>query len=348
MGDLDNTATMEPDQVAMDTSTITFHHHGKPINFSFPKDSTLIDLSDRIEKELNIPLDRQKLYITPKIGMLKPPYSSATNHSLDSLSGKKITLMGSTLAETQSLSNSISQASAAVSSRRHSPIPTATPVRTRDSQRVKDDAMYTFHTIRPLPYLRKPERSEGLLERLKDDAGIRAAMRKWKFSVGLLTEMDPAQHTTHESRTLGLNRNQGEVIELRLRTDAYDGYRDYKTIRKTLCHELAHNVWGPHDQNFWKLCREIEAVVERDDWTRGGRSVGAQTYYEPTQEELDHVDGGGWSGGEFVVGRKPGSTAAGEDAGLSRREILARAAEERIRRQRGELDRNQRDGDQAS
>jgi hypothetical protein len=208
--------------------------------------------------------------------------------------------------------------------------------------------MYTFHTVRPLPYLHKPDRSLALLERLKEDAGIRAAMRKWKFSVGLLTEMDPAQHTTQESRTLGLNRNQGEVIELRLRTDAYDGYRDYKTIRKTLCHELSHNVWGPHDQNFWKLCREIEAVVDRDDWTRGGHSVGGQTYYEPTQEELEHVDGGGWTGGEFVVGRRPGAAVTGEDAGLSRREILARAAEERIRNQPGDsVDKDMGKPDQA-
>lgn len=50
--------------------------------------------------------------------------------------------------------------------------------------------------------------------------------------------MDPLSNTqsSHEgtTRLLGLNRNRGEVIELRLRTDAYDGYRDYKTIRNTL------------------------------------------------------------------------------------------------------------------
>lgn len=161
-------------------------------------------------------------------------------------------------------------------------------------------------------------------------------MRKWKFSVGLLTEMNPVEHTTRESKTLGLNRNAGEVIELRLRTDAYDGYRDYKTIRRTLCHELAHNVWSDHDGNFWKLCREIEKVVERDDWTRGGRSVGGERAYEFAEGEgEEHVDGGGWSGGEFVVGRGPG---AGDTDGLTRREILARAAEERVRRLRREND----------
>ncbi len=86
------------------------------------------------------------------------------------------------------------------------------------------------------------------------------------------------------------------MIELRLRTDAYDGYRDYKVIRKTLCHELAHNVWGEHDQHFWKLCREIEAEVDKNDWRRGGHSIGSQEFYNPNDEgEDEEADGGGWS-----------------------------------------------------
>jgi hypothetical protein len=202
---------------------------------------------------------------------------------------------------------------------------------------VQDEAQYTFHTLRPLPYLPNSDRSLRFLERLRDDAGIKAAMRTHKFSVPLLTEMDPAMHTTHESRTLGLNRNQGEVIELRLRTDAYDGYRDYKTIRKTLCHELAHNVWGPHDRNFWDLCKQIEKEVDRDDWRAGGNSVGNVEYYEPAEDEM--YDHGGWTGGEFVLGgggdgeTVVGSTGRAIPAGnLSRREIIARAAEERAKK----------------
>jgi len=310
---------------------ITIQYHGSPVHFSLPSSSRLSDLADQINEELDVPLLRQKLYITPKVGIIKPPFTDQTNLSISTLLDKKIVLMGSTVAETTALSKSISRASMASS--RKSIIPKALPARTRDPKKAQEEVMYSFHSIRPLPYFRNAAKSQAMLEKLASDAGIKAAMRKWHFSVGLLTEMDPAEHTTHESRTLGLNRNAGEVIELRLRTDAYDGYRDYKTIRKTLCHELAHNTWGEHDSNFWKLCREIEAVVERDDWTRGGRSVSSQVYYEPSQEELDHVDGGGWAGGEFTVGRKPGASSDGE-MGLSRREILAKAAEERAKRAR--------------
>lgn len=157
--------------------------------------------------------------------------------------------------------------------------------------------------------------------------------------------MDPAAHTTHESRTLGLNRNKGEVIELRLRTDAGDGYRDYKTIRRTLCHELAHNVYGEHDGDFWALCRRIEGEVERGDWRAWGRRLTEEVFYEPGEGEGEHVDGGGWSGGEFVLGvgtggrSGSGSAGMGEAGGqLSRRDILARAAEERMRKQRAAED----------
>lgn len=180
-------------------------------------------------------------------------------------------------------------------------------------------------------------------------------MTKHRFSVGVLTEMNPADHTTHESRTLGLNRNRGEVIELRLRTDAYDGYRDYKTIRKTLCHELAHNVFGEHDRQFWDLCGQIEREVERGDWKSGGRALTDEVFFDGEGEDSgeQHIDGGGWTGGEFVLGGGGGgstnsqgkttatttttTTTAGQTAtiqGLSRRDLLARAAEDRMKRQR--------------
>lgn len=156
------------------------------------------------------------------------------------------------------------------------------------------------------------------------------------------------EHTqsNHEgtSRTLGLNRNRGEVIELRLRTDAYDGYRDYKTIRKTLCHELAHNVHGPHDRNFWDLCKEIEKEVEKADWRSGGHSVGGGEFYAGGDDgDEEHYDECGWTGGEFVLGASSSggaestgtATGGGSTQGMSRREILAKAAEERLKRASG-------------
>jgi hypothetical protein len=70
-------------------------------------------------------------------------------------------------------------------------------------------------------------------------------MQQHRLSVGLLTELAPHEHPG----LLGLNVNAGEAIKLRLRTNELDGFRLYTEVRRVLCHELAHNVWGEHDNN---------------------------------------------------------------------------------------------------
>lgn len=320
--------------------------HNKPVAIPiYHDDATILDLSDTIAEDLHIPPSNQKFLITPKVGLVKPPFKDP-NLLVRTLQDKKIVLMGATASEVQEMESDIAERKARIG-RRRAALHAGRKVKAntqRDWKKVQDEAQYTFHTLRPLPYLPNPEKSLRFLKRLRDDAGIKASMRKHGFSVGLLTEMNPAEHTSHESRTLGLNRNRGEVIELRLRTDAYDGYRDYKVIRKTLCHELAHNVFGPHDQHFWKLCKEIEAEVDKNDWRRGGHSVGGEEFYNPNDEGIDEeADGGGWEGGEYVLGVAPAgssvSVAAPGDT-LSRREIMARAAEERLRKQKEAKDVN--------
>ncbi|KAI1106781.1 WLM-domain-containing protein [Jackrogersella minutella] len=306
-------------------------HHGKQYSLNIDPTATIADLANEIEAELFIPVSNQKLMIA-KLGLFKAPFD---DRPVAELQDKKITLIGSSSAEIASLASASKRAAerqAHLSSARRN-LPKA--FSRRDPQRAQEDNTYNFATLRPLPNLPNPGRSLAFLERLKNDPGIRTAMRTHKFSVGLLTEMDPLSYTesSHEgtTRILGLNRNKGEVIELRLRTDAYDGYRDYKTIRNTLCHELAHNVHGDHDRNFWDLCHQIEREVAKADWKSGGRSVGESEFYEPSEEVA--YDHGGWTGGEFVLGGGGGAATAGQGT-LSRREAMAKAAEERIKKQK--------------
>lgn len=89
---------------------------------------------------------------------------------------------------------------------------------------------------------------------------------------------------------------------------------------------------GDHDEAFWKLTRRIEEEVERGDWRSGGRSLTDEVFYEPG-EDVGEVDGGGWTGGEFVLGGG-GGDGGGEMGGIGRREAIARAAEERAKKQR--------------
>ncbi|CAI7650540.1 unnamed protein product [Penicillium manginii] len=312
---------------------LTVHHQGTAHNFSLSASATLQDLSATIEASLNIPTANQKLLIAPKPGMQKAPFSPTRLDTILQLSSPKfkITLLGTpaqaiadlnTQAETNRRHEE-ARASALASARRNK----KTPARSNNTIATLSSSSksYTFHKLLPLSYLPRPERSLDFLKRLRDDPGIRAAMAKHEFSVPLLTEMNPAEHTSGDhqgvSRTLGLNRNRGEVIELRLRTDAYDGYRDYRTIRKTLCHELAHN---------------IEREVEAADTSAGGRRLTQQEFYNPGDWEQaqgeEEVDECGWTGGEFVLGGSSGSSASA--SGESRREAIARAAEERMKKER--------------
>ena len=88
--------------------------------------------------------------------------------------------------------------------------------------------------------------SSGTLgSRLANDPAIQHVMHTHRFSVGVLTELAPHE----QPHLLGLNVNAGQAIKLRLRTDRYDGFRTYKEVRRVLCHELTHNVWGDHDDN---------------------------------------------------------------------------------------------------
>ncbi|KAJ1337924.1 WLM domain-containing protein [Microdochium nivale] len=323
-------------------ANITFTYRGKPHSLHFDDTASLAHLCAAIQDDLSVPVENQKLLVS-KLGTLKAPFPD--DMSLKQLEGKKITLMGTPNVEIAALNRASAAAAARqahlVAARRNPP-----KLRSRhDPARAQQDSTYTFMQLRPLPGLPHPSRSLAFLERLKADPGIKAAMLKHKFSVGLLTEMDPLSYTesNHEgtTRILGLNRNKGEVIELRLRTDAYDGYRDYKTIRNTLCHELAHNVHGPHDRNFWDLCHQIEREVAKADWKSGGRNVAGSDFYEPADVESEEIayDHGGWTGGEFVLG---GGTSAGSSSNtaaaisgvnaLSRRDIIAKAAEERMKK----------------
>ncbi len=306
--------------------------------------------------------------------------------TLDALRSKKIVLMGPTASELASVeskphsgpssssrspyavSAASAAAAAAASARQQQP-------RNNFSADSADSTTYTFTTLRPLPHLPHADRALAYLERLRADPGVRAVMRAHRWRVALLTEMDPAQHTAHDAaggttRILGLNRNRGEAIELRLRTDAYDGWRAYTSVRATLCHELAHNEHGEHDARFWRLCREVERHVQRADWRRGGRALTDEEFYDPEAavaaaarhgrgggggglgegEGGEVHDHGGWIGGEYVLGGGGDGSGTGGDGGtgggggsgdgqaappvLSRREILARAAEERMKQQR--------------
>merc|ERR1712192_368519 len=75
---------------------------------------------------------------------------------------------------------------------------------------------------------------------------------------------------------LGFNQNFGQKIVLRLRTDDCKGFRPYYDLINTLLHEITHNVFGPHDEKFWALFRELKKEYDtfHDAYSRSGKSIG--------------------------------------------------------------------------
>lgn len=117
------------------------------------------------------------------------------------------------------------------------------------------------------------ERAMEVLRRLASDPGITGVMdaHGWYGGrrVGKLCEMPPeGKVSLGEMCVLGYNVNNGREIHLRLRTDDYLGFRDYVTVRKTLLHELAHNVHSNHGPEFRALNSQLNAECERFDWKR--------------------------------------------------------------------------------
>ncbi|RAL39360.1 hypothetical protein DM860_002893 [Cuscuta australis] len=116
-----------------------------------------------------------------------------------------------------------------------------------------------------------PPASEALklMHKLSADPGIVAVMNKHRWHVGIMTEMAPIGYVGVSPKCLlGLNKNQGEEISLRLRTDDLRGFRKYQSIKKTLLHELAHMVHTEHDTNFYALDKQLNEEAATLDWTK--------------------------------------------------------------------------------
>ncbi|KAK9240008.1 WLM domain-containing protein [Lipomyces kononenkoae] len=316
-------------------------HVGVNHEITLSPTSTLGELQSELEDLTDIPPAYQKLML-PKYGVAK--VEDAETRLVDILpsalaSAKPIKLM--LIGTKPALADIVKELAPRPSLTRQ---PRISPLGSGRSKRPLPDPEsleYTFHKLIPLPFLPNPDKSLAVLERLKADRGVKAVMKKYRWSVPVLTELDPASNSTHDSKLLGLNRNKGEVIELRLRMDDYDGWRDFKSVRKVLCHELAHNVHSGHDRPFWELTKTLEReVVELDPFGGGGHKLTNEEFYTPPDEE-EIEDSGGWEGGSFVLGSgesdrdgNPGEITTDDVRRLSPRELMLRAAELRMNQKR--------------
>ena len=151
-----------------------------------------------------------------------------------------------------------------------------------------------IHRIHPLTELPRHNEADAILKKVASDPAIVAILEKYRWNIGQLSELSPLQQ-----KLLGLNKNKGEEILLRLRhlvspmgEDAL--FLPYTEIIDTMLHELSHCVHGPHDEKFYTLYRELHAEYKKADWRGGlGKKVGGTEIYKPPPEEVSRSGGGG-------------------------------------------------------
>ncbi|CAJ1965548.1 unnamed protein product [Sphenostylis stenocarpa] len=139
-----------------------------------------------------------------------------------------------------------------------------------------------------------PPPSEALkrMHMLAADPGIVAVMNKHRWRVGIMTEMAPVGYVGVDPKCiLGFNKNHGEEISLRLRTDDLKGFRKYESIKKTLLHELAHMIYSEHDVNFYALDKQLNQEASSLDWTRSASYTLSGVRNTATYEDNVIADG---------------------------------------------------------
>lgn len=300
---------------------------GKNYDVEINRDATLFNLQEELEHLTGVPMENQKVML-PKRGLAKPELSQMLVSDLvpgvleHSSKKPKIMMIGTR-----------SNVAELVQKMRDPKPPARQPRFTfhepavRQDRAAESNSPHTFEKLLPLEFLPNSLGALQILKRLRDDLGVKAVMHKYKWTVPVLTELDPASNTQRDSKLLGLNRNHGQVIELRLRTDDYEGFRSYNSIRATLCHELTHNIYGEHNRDFWNFCKTLEReVIALDPFARQGNQLSNQEVYQPA--EMEHEDGGGWIGGSFVLGggdtSEPGQhqTTTEELLSMSERQLM--------------------------
>ncbi|KAJ7640979.1 WLM-domain-containing protein [Roridomyces roridus] len=191
-----------------------------------------------------------------------------------------------------------------------------------------------------ITHLKGRPKEDRALEMLQKIASlVKPIMRKHGWFLPVLSEFFPSQ-----DNLLGLNVNAGQKILIRLRpAHSPDSFYEEEDVIQTMLHELTHNVHGPHDDKFYKflsgLQDEFDALQSSGYAGEGffskGHRVGAEVSHDlpPHLARLKALEAaekrrnmGGVLGGR---GRALGGRI--NTAGLTPRELAARAAERRAR-----------------
>ncbi|GAC95009.1 hypothetical protein PHSY_002582 [Pseudozyma hubeiensis SY62] len=327
----------------MESFKLTFVH--RKTNHTLEEltaDTTLMELRYAIEEVTFVPVDKQKLLVPRSAGIAdlnsRPDGNAEADHrtlaeaGLARNSDVKVTVLGPSSQELERLYQDESEMHRRNAPRQYHPsLLRGTKARNTTAP---GSSMSPFGSIQahPTTSISSPLHGKVIdyLTRLSRDAGILHICKLHQFRIGTLTELLPWEHPG----LLGLNENAGQRILLRIRTDDAEGFRDYKTTRRVLVHELAHNKISEHPPEFKILNSELNAQIEAFERAQqdGTHSLVEGDVYEPSAPALSS----GLSGGHRLGGSTGGSVASG-DADDRRQRILA-ATMRRLEREEQEIE----------
>ncbi|SCZ93499.1 BZ3500_MvSof-1268-A1-R1_Chr6-3g08701 [Microbotryum saponariae] len=252
---------MEETDAIMPTSlelTLSISYSGQSHFVTMTTSSTLSSLQAELEQHFNVPVSAQKLLMKGRkldttnqdVTLCTFIGTSASSSSSSSASSAiKLLLIGPHFDSLKQLQQrdelQASKRAAFEYHKAHRPPPVAKTGSAKFASlgTIEDQGdMYKFHRIAPFPPQVPSEQArKKMLDKLDQDPGVKWLMKQHRFVVGTLTELHPLKDPT----ILGLNKNAGQEICLRLLTDDLSGTRAYLDVRKVLLHELAHNRFGP-------------------------------------------------------------------------------------------------------
>ncbi|URD92265.1 WLM domain [Musa troglodytarum] len=277
---------------------------GKQFDVNVNPDSNVKEFGQKLQELTNVRPDTMRLFVPQKNNKgskMLSPFSDV--HSMLSLQesaileGKTIKMMGVFSDEVDEVSHDSNKPDLRIAGF------------AEEEQRLRQRATYRpqaslklpqgtyifceFRTLRIPGIELNPPPSEALrrMHMLACDPGIIAIMNKHRWRVGIMSEMAPEGYVGISPKCiLGFNKNHGEEICLRLRTDDLQGFRKYESIKRTLLHELAHMVYSEHDSNFFALNKQLNEEAASLDWTKSTSHTLSGRKYLDHYEAEDYVE----------------------------------------------------------
>lgn len=296
--------------------------------------SSIASLRDRIHSITLVPPQHQKLLPKPAKGVSlgtarKDDDDQKTIEEAGLKDDMTLMILGATVEQVDQIRGEEQEASKWKQPREYHPsLVRGTKPRSTATAQVAN----SFHSLAPHASLSSSSplypKVMAYLTRLAEDPGVVHVCRLHSYTVGHMTELLPWE----SPKLLGLNENRGQTIRLRLRTDDAEGFRDYKTTRAILLHELAHNDIGDHPPEFKilnsKLNAELAAFEKAQE--QGRHSLHEGEVYVPEVKSA--------GGGAYRLGGGGGEARADADSPAERRQAVLQATLKRLEKLEAEIE----------